>query len=233
MKPYFSVVYLFSWKVLRFYKISKILVKKGLYWTCKSLNKVDMTDAESRSSPSNFSNTNLHLFCSEDLEPAQAFLEFEFLEFEAHSCVLKISHISERFTPRDCETLARSGHHCHLCQSKLQHSTCDSLNRFPFHQSRPVKSHHETGKCAVTLHTCEWEVTPKTFWEGVGAEKKRLRKNQQEQVRKGKLEVKKHTLLLIRDQHHDRNPHSGSWCDTLQKSAVVRHDSEQRALLLA
>lgn len=81
---------------------------------------------------------------------AQAFWSLSFMNFKRASVCWKASDIPEMLTPRDCETLVRSGHHWHLCQSEHQRSTCDSLNRFPFHQSRPVKPNHETGKCAVT-----------------------------------------------------------------------------------
>lgn len=117
-----------------------------------------------------------------------AFLEFESpLNLLAHGCMLKNSNIAKMCTPR-----VRSGHRWHLCQSKLRHRTCDSLDRFPFHQSGPVKS-QQTGKCAVTMHTCEWDAWKKN---GGNISQRKWKK----------AEVEKHTHLLTGDQHQDCKP---------------------------
>lgn len=136
-----------------------------------------------------FTNTDLHLFCSKTPWTAQPhFLEFESpLNLLAHGCMLKNSNIAKMCTPR-----VRSGHRWHLCQSKLRHRTCDSLDRLPFHQSGPVKS-QQTGKCAVTMHTCEWDAWKKN---GGNISQRKWKK----------AEVEKHTHLLTGDQHQDCKP---------------------------
>lgn len=148
-----------------------------------------------------FTNTDLHLFCSKTPWTAQPhFLEFESpLNLLAHGCMLKNSNIAKMCTPR-----VRSGHRWHLCQSKLRHRTCDSLDRFPFHQSGPVKS-QQTGKCAVTMHTCEWDAWKKTEETSARGNEKRLR------WRNTPTYLQEISIKTV-------NPHSGSSSDTLQKS---------------
>lgn len=148
-------------KAQRIYKTFKILVTRGLIglqvfeqgqndW-CKIHLQILVTQTA-------ICSVQKTLNCS-------GILEIEVPEFWAHGCVLKISDIPWNVHSR---RLCNPGDLAiwRPCQSKVQHGTCDSLNRFSFHQSRHVKSHHEIGKCAATLYT--WDVTPQTFWGGVG-----------------------------------------------------------------
>lgn len=84
---------------------------------------------------------NLHLSCSQHLE-LLTFQSVTFLNFKHAAVHPKTPKV---FTPRDYKTQVRSGHHFHLCQSKLWQPQSLSIPSGQTCQMPPV------GCCAVYI----------------------------------------------------------------------------------
>lgn len=141
IKPYFKSIVFFSWETCRedTFKNLCVLMKRGLIGFARLWTRTTWL----------MLNPGVHLeilatqtsICSlQETLNSSCISKLEFPEFYTVNTVCWKPQIFQKcLPPETVQPPLRSGHHWHLCQSKLQHSTCDSLNRFPFHQNRPVK----------------------------------------------------------------------------------------------
>lgn len=187
--------------------------KNGLNCACKPLNKVSVIDAESLSSPSDLLLTPTSI-CSvqKHLELSSPWTFF----FGARLHAEKLKILPKCVLPGWDRAIAD-------IFVKASVSTEPVTASIAFHSIRADLSNPgKRVKCAVTMHTCEWDVGKKTSARGNVKKKKK------------KAEVEKHGHLLTGDQHQDCKPtFLGLRLTHYRNLSVVKHSSEQRAPPLA